>query len=118
MTRIRTLTAENTSRSLAISPHVWTSVEVDLEPVEQLRQKHKDRFRQEEGVGLTYLVVPAVDLSTFTGGFDAPDPVVSAAVLVVPALAVLGVVALALLGVTTFANRRRAGDLLRTGADE
>ena len=26
--------------------------------------------------------------------------------------------ALALLGVTTFANRRRAGDLLRTGADE
>jgi hypothetical protein len=33
-------------------------------------------------------------------------------------VAVLGVVAVALLGVTALANRRRAGDLLRTGADE
>jgi 2-oxoglutarate dehydrogenase E2 component (dihydrolipoamide succinyltransferase) len=35
---------------------VWTSVEVDLERVEQIRQRHKERFRQENGASLTYLV--------------------------------------------------------------
>ncbi|HET6561600.1 MAG TPA: FtsX-like permease family protein [Marmoricola sp.] len=70
------------------------------------------------GVGLAYLLIPAVELVPFTGGFTSPDPVVSPGVLAVLALAVLGLVAAALLGVTAFANRRRAGDLLRTGADE
>jgi putative ABC transport system permease protein len=70
------------------------------------------------GVGLAYLLIPAVELVPFTGGFTSPDPVVSPTVLAVLALAVLGLVAAALLGVTALANRRRAGDLLRTGADE
>jgi len=41
--------------SRQISPHVWTSVEVDLERIEQLRQLHKERFRKEQGASLTYL---------------------------------------------------------------
>jgi putative ABC transport system permease protein len=70
------------------------------------------------GIGLAYLLIPAVDLVPFTGGFTSPDPVVSPTVLAVLVLAVLGLVAAALLGVTALANRQRAGDLLRTGADE
>ncbi len=70
------------------------------------------------GVGLAHLLIPAVELVPFTGGFAAPDPVVSPAVLATLVVAVLGLVAAALLGVTALAGRRRAGDLLRTGADE
>lgn len=56
MSRIRVLIAENMSRSMQVSPHVWTSVEVDLENIEKVRQKHKDRFREQEGAGLSYLI--------------------------------------------------------------
>jgi pyruvate dehydrogenase E2 component (dihydrolipoamide acetyltransferase) len=35
--------------------HVWTSIEVDLERVEQVRQKHRNKFKQQEGMSLTYL---------------------------------------------------------------
>ncbi|MDI3313837.1 MAG: dihydrolipoamide acetyltransferase family protein [Mycobacterium sp.] len=55
LSRIRLLTAERMLQSRQISPHVWTSVEVDLERVEQVRRRHKERFRQDEGVSLTYL---------------------------------------------------------------
>ncbi len=55
LSRIRVLIGENMGRSLAISPHVWTSVEVDLEAIEQIRQAHKERFRKDNGVSLTYL---------------------------------------------------------------
>jgi 2-oxoglutarate dehydrogenase E2 component (dihydrolipoamide succinyltransferase) len=41
--------------SRRISPHVWTSVEVDLERIEQIRQQHKAQFRKEEDASLTYL---------------------------------------------------------------
>jgi 2-oxoglutarate dehydrogenase E2 component (dihydrolipoamide succinyltransferase) len=41
--------------SLQTSPHVWTSVEVDLEAIEDIRRRHKERFRREEGMSLTYL---------------------------------------------------------------
>jgi 2-oxoglutarate dehydrogenase E2 component (dihydrolipoamide succinyltransferase) len=34
---------------------VWTSVEVDFDNVERVRQKHKDRFRKEVGASLSYL---------------------------------------------------------------
>jgi 2-oxoglutarate dehydrogenase E2 component (dihydrolipoamide succinyltransferase) len=56
LSRIRLVTAERMVESLRIAPHVFTSIEVDLERVEQVRQRHKDRFRKEEGAGLTYLV--------------------------------------------------------------
>lgn len=55
LSRIRIITAERMLQSRQTSPHVWTSVEVDLERVEQIRQKHKERFKKENGASLTYL---------------------------------------------------------------
>jgi pyruvate dehydrogenase E2 component (dihydrolipoamide acetyltransferase) len=55
MSRVRQITAERMSESRRTSAHVWTSIEVDLERVEQIRQKHKAAFRQAEGASLTYL---------------------------------------------------------------
>jgi hypothetical protein len=37
------------------SAHVWTSIEVDLEAVEQVRHKHKAAFRKAEVGSLTHL---------------------------------------------------------------
>jgi 2-oxoglutarate dehydrogenase E2 component (dihydrolipoamide succinyltransferase) len=34
---------------------VWTSIEVDLERIEQVRQQYKAAFRKSEGASLTYL---------------------------------------------------------------
>jgi pyruvate dehydrogenase E2 component (dihydrolipoamide acetyltransferase) len=55
LSRIRVLTADLMVRSLNTSAHVWTSVEVDFEAVEQVRRRHKDRFRKETGASLSYL---------------------------------------------------------------
>jgi pyruvate dehydrogenase E2 component (dihydrolipoamide acetyltransferase) len=55
LSRIRLVTAERMVESKRISPHVWTSIEVDLERVEQIRQKYKAAFRKSEGASLTYL---------------------------------------------------------------
>jgi pyruvate dehydrogenase E2 component (dihydrolipoamide acetyltransferase) len=55
LSRIRLVTAERMVESKRISPHVWTSIEVDLEKIEQVRQKHKAAFRKAEGASLTYL---------------------------------------------------------------
>jgi 2-oxoglutarate dehydrogenase E2 component (dihydrolipoamide succinyltransferase) len=55
LSRIRLVTAERMLESRRISPHVWTSVEVDLERIEQIRQRYKAQFRKEEGASLTYL---------------------------------------------------------------
>jgi pyruvate dehydrogenase E2 component (dihydrolipoamide acetyltransferase) len=55
LSRIRLITAERMVQSKQISPHVWTSVEVDLERIEQARKRHKERFRRENGASLTYL---------------------------------------------------------------
>lgn len=55
LSRIRLVTAERMLESRQTSPHVWTSVEVDLERIEQIRQKHKERFKNENGASLTYL---------------------------------------------------------------
>ena len=55
LSRMRLAIAARMTESLRISPHVWTSVEVDLEAIEQVRRRHKDRFRREEGISLTYL---------------------------------------------------------------
>ena len=35
--------------------HVWTSVEVDFERVERVRQANRDQFKEAEGFSLTYL---------------------------------------------------------------
>jgi pyruvate dehydrogenase E2 component (dihydrolipoamide acetyltransferase) len=55
LSRMRLITADLMVRSLNTSAHVWTSVEVDFERVEQTRQRHKDSFNKTEGVSLTYL---------------------------------------------------------------
>lgn len=55
LSRMRLITAELMVKSLNTSAHVWTSVEVDFERVEQTRQRHKDSFKKTEGVSLTYL---------------------------------------------------------------
>jgi pyruvate dehydrogenase E2 component (dihydrolipoamide acetyltransferase) len=55
LSRMRLAIGERMVSSLQTAPHVWTSVEVDLQAVEEVRRRHKERFRREEGVPLTYL---------------------------------------------------------------
>ena len=54
-TNIRRLTAEHMIRSRATSAHTLVVIEADYEGVERVRRKFKDRFREEEGFGLSYL---------------------------------------------------------------
>jgi 2-oxoglutarate dehydrogenase E2 component (dihydrolipoamide succinyltransferase) len=42
-------------RSKATSAHTLVAIEADYEAVERVRAKHKNRFREEEGIGLSYL---------------------------------------------------------------
>jgi 2-oxoglutarate dehydrogenase E2 component (dihydrolipoamide succinyltransferase) len=52
---IRKRTAEHMIRSKATSAHALTSVEVDYDNVDRVRNAEKAAFRAEEGVALTYL---------------------------------------------------------------
>ena len=54
-TNIRRLTAEHMVRSKATSAHTLVVIEADFEKIERVRSAHKNRFREEEGIGLTYL---------------------------------------------------------------
>jgi 2-oxoglutarate dehydrogenase E2 component (dihydrolipoamide succinyltransferase) len=53
--RLRVRIAENMIRAKQTAAHVWTSVEVDYEAVERVRQRHREAFKQREGFSLTYL---------------------------------------------------------------
>jgi pyruvate dehydrogenase E2 component (dihydrolipoamide acetyltransferase) len=55
LSRMRLITADLMVKSLKTSAHVWTSVEVDFEHVEQVRQRHRAQFKKSEGMSLTYL---------------------------------------------------------------
>jgi pyruvate dehydrogenase E2 component (dihydrolipoamide acetyltransferase) len=55
LSRMRLITADLMVKSLKTSAHVWTSVEVDFENVEQIRQRHREQFKKTEGMSLTYL---------------------------------------------------------------
>jgi pyruvate dehydrogenase E2 component (dihydrolipoamide acetyltransferase) len=55
LSRMRLITADLMVKSLRTSAHVWTSVEVDFEHVEQVRQRHREQFKKTEGMSLTYL---------------------------------------------------------------
>ena len=55
LSRMRLITADLMVKSLKTSAHVWTSVEVDFERVEQARQRQKEQFRKTEDASLTYL---------------------------------------------------------------
>lgn len=52
---MRVRVAENNLKAKQTAAHVWTSVEVDFERVERVRQAHKQEFKSEEGFSLTYL---------------------------------------------------------------
>jgi 2-oxoglutarate dehydrogenase E2 component (dihydrolipoamide succinyltransferase) len=54
-TNIRRITAEHMVRSKATSAHTLAVIEADYEGIERVRRAHKDRFREEEGIGLSYL---------------------------------------------------------------
>ncbi len=54
-TNIRRLTAEHMVRSKATSAHTLAVIEADYERIDQVRKAHKERFREEEGISLTYL---------------------------------------------------------------
>ncbi|HLI54603.1 MAG TPA: dihydrolipoamide acetyltransferase family protein, partial [Acidimicrobiales bacterium] len=54
-TNIRRRTAEHMVRSKHTSAHTMVAVEVDYLAVEKVRSAEKDRFREAEGFGLTYL---------------------------------------------------------------
>ena len=53
--RLRVRIGENMIRAKQTAAHVWTSVEVDYERVERVRQAHKEDWKKEEGFSLTYL---------------------------------------------------------------
>lgn len=55
LSRLRVRIAANMIKSLQTAAHVWTSVEVDYEAVERVRQAHRRRFKEGEGFSLTYL---------------------------------------------------------------
>ena len=55
LSRLRVRIADNMVASLRTAAHVWTSMEVDYENVERVRQAHRESFRQQEGFSLTYL---------------------------------------------------------------
>src|SRR5579859_3394523 len=44
LSRMRLAIAERMTESLRVAPHVWMSVEVDLQAVEDVRREHKERF--------------------------------------------------------------------------
>ncbi|HEV2070310.1 MAG TPA: dihydrolipoamide acetyltransferase family protein [Acidimicrobiales bacterium] len=52
---IRRRTAEHMTRSKATSAHTLIVMEVDYEGVDRVRTAKKDRFKEEEGISLTYL---------------------------------------------------------------
>ena len=52
---IRRRTGEHMVRSVSISPHALTVMEVDYENVEQVRRAHREAWRAGEGYSLTYL---------------------------------------------------------------
>ncbi len=53
--RLRVRIGENMIRARQTAAHVWTSVEVDYERVERVRQARAAQWKQEEGFSLTYL---------------------------------------------------------------
>ena len=55
LTPVRRLIADAMVRSVTQIPHAWSMVEVDITRLVALRHRERERFRQREGVNLTYL---------------------------------------------------------------
>ena len=60
LSRLRKRIAQNVAQSRQTAAHVWTSVEVDYEVLEQVRRRHRSGFREREGFSLTYLPFVAI----------------------------------------------------------
>ena len=52
---IRLRTADRLAENWRTIPHVYQGIEIDFTEVETVRQRHKERFREDTGVSLTYL---------------------------------------------------------------
>lgn len=57
MDRMRKLISRNMMNSLQTSAHVSSFVEVDMTPIFQWREKHKDAFKKREGFSLSYMPI-------------------------------------------------------------
>jgi 2-oxoglutarate dehydrogenase E2 component (dihydrolipoamide succinyltransferase) len=55
ISHIRKRIAENMAASLHSTARAWNAVEVDMENIVRLRARAKDRFKEREGVSLTYM---------------------------------------------------------------
>ncbi|MEK4189686.1 dihydrolipoamide acetyltransferase family protein [Paenibacillus sp. FSL L8-0494] len=55
VTPIRNTIATRMRQSVSEIPHAWTMIEVDVTNLVALRNKHKEEFKREEGINLTYL---------------------------------------------------------------
>jgi pyruvate dehydrogenase E2 component (dihydrolipoamide acetyltransferase) len=55
LSKIRMLTGQHMVRSLAVTPHAFSVVEVDYANVDKVRRAVKDDWKRTEGFGLTYL---------------------------------------------------------------
>jgi 2-oxoglutarate dehydrogenase E2 component (dihydrolipoamide succinyltransferase) len=55
LSRLRRRIAENMIHAKQTAAHVWTSVEVNYENVERVRQAHRAGFKDREGFSLTYM---------------------------------------------------------------
>lgn len=55
LTPMRRAIAEHMVRSVATSPHAWTSVEIDMTNVVKYRDGIKSSFKAREGIDVTYL---------------------------------------------------------------
>jgi len=53
--RLRARIGANMIQAKQTAAHVWTSVEVDYERVERVRQRHRAAFKDREGFSLTYM---------------------------------------------------------------
>jgi 2-oxoisovalerate dehydrogenase E2 component (dihydrolipoyl transacylase) len=71
LTPIRKAIAEHMVRSRQTSPHAWCATEVDMTSVVELRKSERARFRDREGVDLTY--VPFVIKATVEALKDHPE---------------------------------------------
>lgn len=54
MTKMRRLIAEHMVESVRVSPHVTTVFEMDLQKIVEIREAHKNSFKQREGFNLTF----------------------------------------------------------------
>jgi len=71
LTPMRKAIAEHMVRSRQTSPHAWCATEVDMTEVVKLRSAERERFRQREGVDLSF--VPFVIKAAVEALKDNPD---------------------------------------------